>query len=233
MVLAALNAAAAVALAVYLPRDRRRLREPPSTAPGADGSLVRLVSNGQLIATDLVGFCVLFTQVAMFTYVTFHLGAPPYALGTVALGWLFVVYLVGAVITPFAGRLIDRHGHRSTLAVAVAIGVTGAFATLVPSLAAVVAGLALVATGVFIAQATASSYVGVVTEFDRGLAIGVYSSFYYIGGSVGAALPALFWNAGGWWACVGLVIFVQAATAAIAFRFWRDPRRQFDFSPAA
>ena len=60
------------------------------------GSLAELLRNPQLVATYAVGFCVLFTQVAMFTYVTFHLAAPPFSLSTVALGWLFVVYLVGS-----------------------------------------------------------------------------------------------------------------------------------------
>ena len=37
-------------------------------------------------ATNVVGFCVLFTQVAMFTYVTFLLADSPYHLSTAALG---------------------------------------------------------------------------------------------------------------------------------------------------
>ena len=35
---------------------------------------LRLLRNSQLRATYAIGFCVLFTNVAMFTYVTFHLG---------------------------------------------------------------------------------------------------------------------------------------------------------------
>ena len=91
-----------------------------------------------------------------------------------------------------------------------AIGVGGALLTLVPSLPSIVLGLALFATGVFIAQATASSYIGASPPSDRGLAVGLYSTFYYIGGSVGGALPALFWNAGGWPACV---VFVDRRAA--------------------
>ena len=75
-----------------------------------------------------------------------------------------------------------------------AIGAAGALLTLVPSLPAIVAGLALCATGVFIAQATASSYIGAVTTQDRALAVGLYSTFYYAGGSVGGALPAALWT---------------------------------------
>ena len=75
-----LLAAARAAAPTRLPRRRAR-----------GGSLARLLRNRQLVATYAVGFCVLFTQVAMFTYVTFHLAAPPFGLSTAALGWLFVV----------------------------------------------------------------------------------------------------------------------------------------------
>jgi hypothetical protein len=54
------------------------------------------------------------------------------------------------------------------------------------------------------------------------LAVGLYSSFYYVGGTLGGALPALFWDTGGWGACVLIVVLVQAATAALAMGFWKD-----------
>jgi MFS transporter, YNFM family, putative membrane transport protein len=220
LVLAGANALAAAALAVWLPAERTRAAV---AAAGHGRSVARLIVNRRLIATDGVGFCVLFTQVAMFTYVTFLLADPPYRLSTAALGSLFVVYLVGAMVTPFAGRWIDVSGHRAALASGVAIGLAGALLTLLPPLSAIVLGLALVATGVFISQATASSYIGVVTRADRGLAVGLYSSAYYLGGTLGGALPALFWTAGGWVACVMLVVAVQLGTAALALKYWTAP----------
>ena len=179
-----------------------------------------LVRNRQLLATCGVGFCVLFTQVAMFTYVTFHVAAPPYNLSTGALAWLFVVYLVGAAVTPFSGWWIDTYGHRAGIASAMAIGAAGALLTLARPLAAIVAGLALCATGVFIAQATSSSYIGAVTRSDRALAVGMYSTFYYAGGSTGGALPSIFWRAGGWPACVAFVVLVQIAGVVVALSQW-------------
>ena len=60
-------------------------------------------------------------------------------LSTAALGWLFVVYLVGAVVTPFAGRWIDAYGHRAGLGVGAGDRcATGALLTLVPWLPAIV-----------------------------------------------------------------------------------------------
>jgi predicted MFS family arabinose efflux permease len=163
--LAGVNLAAALALAASLPVERPRPAARPS---GHRRSIGRLLRNGQLVATDVVGFCVLFTQVAMFTYVTFHLSDAPFQLSTAALGWLFVVYLVGAAVTPFAGRWIDIRGYRAGLTSGVAIGICGAVLTLAAWLPAIVAGLAMVATGVFISQATASRARAISTPLDAG-----------------------------------------------------------------
>jgi len=217
--LAVANLIAAILLTLQLPAEKRKA----STQSRDHGqSIARLLRNPQLIGTNAVGFCVLFMQVAMFSYVTFHLSAEPYLLSTAALGWLFVVYLFGAAVLPFAGRWIDVRGHRATLALSMAVGVSGAFLTLAPWLPAIIVGLAFVGTGVFVAQATASSYIGAVTREDRGLAVGIYSTCYYVGGSAGGALPALFWNVGGWPACVALVLVVQITTVMVALRSWQD-----------
>ncbi|HET6955459.1 MAG TPA: MFS transporter [Vicinamibacterales bacterium] len=225
--LAVLTGVVAGVLTSWLPHE-------PAGRSGAHGERGRgstghLFRNRRLIATCVVGFSVLFSQVAMFTYVTFHLAAPPYHLSTGALGWLFVTYLVGAVVTPFAGRWIDRYGHRVGIASAMAIGAAGALLTLVPSLPAIVAGLALCATGVFTAQATTSSYIGAVTTQDRALAVGMYSTFYYSGGSTGGALPSVFWATGGWTACVALVVIIQLMGAAIALTQWSAASGNSDF----
>jgi len=230
--LAVLSVALAVALLAWLPPERPRTHPHANHARGS--SLVEHLRNRQLLATYAIGFCVLFTQVAMFTYVTFHLAAPPFRLSTAALGWLFAVYLVGAVVTPFGGQWIDRYGHRVGLGAAMAIGAAGALLTLTPWLLVVAAGLALCSTGVFVAQASTSSYIGAVTTRDRALAVGMYSTFYYIGGSVGAALPSALWNAGGWRACVALIVTVQIIGVAIALTFWQgSPRRRDSEIPEA
>ena len=229
--LAILNGLVAAALWMWLPSERAAggtdHRPKPSTGASAKaGAVGALFTNRRLVATFGVGFCVLFTQVAMFTYVTFLLAAPPYRWSTVALGWLFVVYLLGAAVTPFSGAWVDRYGHRAGIASAMAIGGSGALLTLLPPVAAIVVGLALCATGVFIAQATTSGYIGAVTTRDRALAVGIYSTFYYGGGSAGGALPALFWSRGGWPACVALVVSVQLIGVAIAATQWTETGRE-------
>jgi len=105
------------------------------------------------------------------------------------------------------------------------IGMAGAVLTLIHMLPAIVVGLTLGSAGVFIAQAAATSHVGATASEGRGLAIGLYSLCYYVGGSAGGSVPGFLWDAGGWPACVALVIAVQALTIVMAFAFWRGPER--------
>jgi MFS transporter, YNFM family, putative membrane transport protein len=147
-----LNAAGAAVMWAWLPADRHFHRLPSSRAAAAQ-DMLRHLRNPRLLATCAVGFCVLFTLIATFTYVNFYLAAPPFRLGTRALGLLFTVYLVGIVVTPFAGRSIDRLGHRFALVASFAAGIAGILLTLIESLPAVILGLAILSAGVFITQA--------------------------------------------------------------------------------
>jgi predicted MFS family arabinose efflux permease len=179
----------------------------------------------RLASTFAVGFNVLFAQVALFTYVTFHLAAPPFGLGAGALSAIFTVYLLGAAVTPVAGGWIGRVGARRTLAAALAVAIVGCGLELAPSVGGVVAGLALCASAVFVAQSAAASHLNeVVPPHLRSVAAGAYLSSYYLGGAVGGILPAAAWHLGGWRACVALVAAVHVATLALGWRFWqREP----------
>jgi len=219
VMLAALDALCAAAMWAWLPRDRRstRGRGEPSVAR----AMLAHLRNPPLVATYAVGFCVLFTLISTFTYVNFYLAAPPFRLGTATLGLIFVVYLIGAVVTPVAGRAIDRIGHRFTLVAAFTGGIAGICLTLIPHLLFVLLGLALTSSGVFIAQSAASSYVGRLAKGARGAAVGLYVMFYYTGGSFGAAIPGRFWSRGGWPVTVLLIAAVQTITIALCLLFWK------------
>jgi MFS family permease len=181
------------------------------------------LQNPFLAATYAVGFCVLLSLVATFTYLTFYLAAPPFNLEPAALGSIFLVYLIGAAVNPIAGRAIHRFGHRKFLACAIGAGVAGIALTFIPSLIAVGTGLAICSTGVFAAQTAANGFVGLAAHHNRALAVGLYATFYYLGGSMGAALPGYFWNLGGWPACAAFIVLVQIMTVTMALRLWKTP----------
>ena len=217
--LGVLNLLGGVAIWAWLPASRHPARALPQGSTAA--AMWRHLRNPRLLATYTVGFCALFTLLATFNYVNFYMAAPPFRLGTAALGLLFSVYLVGAIVTPVAGRWIDRIGHRYTLTLAFAFGILGIALTLVQSLPVVILGLALCSTGVWVGHSSASSFIGIAAKDSRAAAVGLYVMFYYVGGSAGSALSGVFWSRGGWPACVALVATVQVLTIVIALLAWK------------
>jgi predicted MFS family arabinose efflux permease len=178
-------------------------------------------ADAQLLITFVIGFNVLFTLTATFTYVTFHLAAPPFGLGPTGLSCVFLVYLGGALVTPTAGRWIDRLDPRRVVTYVLGGAVLGCPLMLVPSLWAVVLGLVLCCASVSVSQAAATTHLQSAAPVTaRSMASGVYLSCYYLGGAVGGVLPAGAWRFGGWPACVALVAAVQLVTIALARRFW-------------
>jgi len=196
----------------------------PTSHPLANmRAMVQHMRNPVLVASYVVGFNVLFSLVGCFTYVNFLLAGPPFRLSTTALGLIFLVYALGLFVTPVGGRLIDRIGHRLALVCATGIVSAGALLTLVPHLVAVIAGLAILSTGIFISQSAASSHVASAATHTRSAATGLYVSFYYLGGAAGATALGWAWRHGGWPACIGLVLGVQLLAATIAYRFFSRP----------
>lgn len=224
IVLGVVTLLGALAVARWLPHERRPPLRPhhEHTLRSQLAPMFQHLRNPHLLATYAVGFNVLFSLVGVFTYITFYLSDPPFRLSTAALSYLFVVYLIGLFVTPAAGYVITRVGLLRGIVTAIAISMLGVLITLVPSLPFVILGLALCSTGVFISQASATSYLReAAPEGGRVSAAGLYLSCYYIGGTAAGVVPSFFWHLGGWPACVAFIVAMQLATIGIAIIGWR------------
>lgn len=219
LITALMTFACGLAVAAILPRERNFTRS-EGLAISARQMLGHL-RNPQLLATYAVGFGTLFTFIALFTYVNFLLAAPPFNLSPTLLGAIFVTYLAGSAGVLGLGRAIARFGRRPLVIGAIVLWAAGALLTLIPSLPVIVTGLAVAACGGFIVQATSTGYVALTAESGRTSAIGLYATSYYVGGSLGAVLPGLTWSAGGWPACVAMVLLMQVLMAAIILLAWK------------
>jgi len=137
------------------------------------------------------------------------------------------VYLLGVVITPQAGRFLDRFGFRHTTVVYCVMMIAGLLLTLIRSLPIVIVGLAIFSSGVFIAQAAATVQTGAIAGRARSSAAGLYVAFYYLGGSVGATLTDVFWQWKRWPGCVVLLGGVSLVSMWLA-RVSSRPLDQLD-----
>lgn len=227
VVLAALTACGAAFIQVNLPRETRFRR----VGGGIRATLATYadhLANARVLATCAVGFGMLFSVVGTFTFVNFLLAAPPFGLGPSQLGFVFAVYLVGAVATGIGTALAVRFGRRAALVMAAALTTAGLLLTLVPTLRAVVPGLAAACGGLFIVQSLSLGFIGTAVRRAKSSAVGLYVSIYYTGGALGGVLPAWLWHHAGWPGVVALMVLVQMVIIVLGLRFWTEnapPRR--------
>ncbi len=218
VILAMLTMLCAGVIALTLPPERRF--RPVRGWRGQLAGFADQFGNPQVMATCGVGFAVLFSMVATFTYANFYLGAPPFGLGPAQLGSVFVIYLLGVVATPVATRLALRFGRRRTVLLAALAGSGGLLLTLVPWLPGILIGLAFTAAGIFTEQVLSLGYVAASARRSRSTAVGLYVTCYYVGGSLGGILPASIWHHLGWPGCVALVLAVQVAAMLVTQTVW-------------
>ncbi len=172
-----------------------------------------------LPAASGVGFCILFAFVGTFTYVNFVLARPPIGLGMMQIGLVYLVFAPSIATTALAGRLAASLGPRVTAGSALGLAAGGAAVLLIPSVGWVLAGLALVGVGTFLAQAVTTGFVGRAARSDRGAASGLYLGAYFAGGLAGSAVLGALFDMSGWTACVAGIIAALLVAAALSIRF--------------
>jgi YNFM family putative membrane transporter len=219
LAVAVMTLASAAAVAWLLPHERKFVRSVGLTA--SLRQMMRHLRNGQLLATYAVGFGVLFNFIATFTYVSFHLAAPPYGFSASLLGAIFITYLVGTVTTPMAGQAINRFGRRAFMLGTIGVWIGGALLMLAPQLPAIIAGLTLCAACGMLCQAISTGYVTATAKDGRSSAVGLYVTAFYIGGGAGASLPGLTWSSGGWPAAIAMIVAMQVVMALIVALAWK------------
>jgi len=174
--------------------------------------------NPPLRASFAIGFLILFAFIGTFTYVNFVLVRPPLALGMMALGFVYFVFLPSVLTTPLAGRAAARFGTRRTIWFSLGTAIAGLPLVLTENLLAVILGLALIGAGTFFAQATTTGFVGRAASGERGSASGLYLAGYFFGGLAGAAVLGGLFDRFGWEACVAGIGIALAAAAWLARR---------------
>ena len=220
--LAALNFAGALLAVWALPKSQRFIANLDFAS--AFRTLHRHLFNQRLLAACAVSFSVMYSLVGTFTYINLHLASPPFNLSAAGLANVFCVYLVGAVVTPLVGQFIVRLGFLGSLLCALPMSVAGLLLTLSPSLAAVIAGLIVCSSGVFICQSVTISVIGDCVSEGRSLATGLFNLCYYAGGATGSLMVGMAYEQGGWGSAVLSIVIIQIVAVGVAMIGWRQPK---------
>lgn len=195
VVFGVLTFSVAVLLAIFLPRDVHVHR---SSWRGAYAGMLAHLLNRRLLGAFLIGGSLFFGFIGIFTYLPFYLTAGPFFVPAGWVAFAYVSYLAGVIVSPLAGRLSARIDRRLLMAGGLLVACAGIMLTLILRLPSIVAGLFVLCTGMFTAQAVAPAFVNTVAPRAKGGAGALYLTFYYAGGTLGAVLPGLAWQGHGW-----------------------------------
>ena len=207
-------------VAILLPHERKFVRASNFAASGRQ--MLAHLRNPKLLATYAVGFGVLFNFIGTFTYVSFHLAAPPFNRSPAFLGSIFVVYLVGSAAALWLGRVIAWLGRRTFVLCVLAMWAVGVLITLIPSVAAIVVGLVVCSACGILTQASSTSFVAITAKTGTSAAVGLYVTSFYVGGTFGGYLPGLAYEAGGWPLSVALILGMITIQATIVAAAWNN-----------
>jgi predicted MFS family arabinose efflux permease len=192
---------------------------PSPVRPGAAGmdaaAIGAALTDRRLAACYASGFLILFVFIGTFSYVNFVLASPPMNLSQMSIGWVYLVFVPALLVTPFAGGWVSQLGGQRVMfggfgSAAVGLGLAAA-----PQLAALLTGLALIAVGLFVAQAAMTAQVSRLAGTNRAAASGLYLSSYYLGGLIGSLALGFVFDRAGWPGCVVFMLASVAVAAAL------------------
>ncbi len=196
-----------------------------SFSESAFATLRAHLSNARLRLGFGIGFCILFAFIGVFTYVNFVLVAPPLSLGMASIAFVYFIFAPSIITTPLAGSIVAQVGAKNGLWLGLAVAIAGLPLLAFGHLVAVLAGMVLVASGTFFAQAVATGFVSRSAEADRGAASGLYLACYFTGGLVGGAVLGFAFDRVGWHATLWGVGASLGLAMILAARIPREATR--------
>jgi MFS transporter, YNFM family, putative membrane transport protein len=221
--------AATAAAVVLLPPGKK-----PGESEGEAEGFMALLRRPELRRIILVAFGGFFVFSSIFNYLPFYLSGPPFGASTQFITLLYLCYLIGVFIGPVAGKLSNRIGNGGTMVLGSLLFGLAIAITLIKSILAIIAALALVCGGFFAIHAAAAGSLNRRLSSSRGRANSLYVLAYYLGGACGISSSGYAYGRAGWAgvAALGsLMLIIPLATGVLEIReagsLWgRKPPKQ-------
>lgn len=158
----------------------------------------------------LLGFCVLFSQTSIWTYLPVRLARAPFMLDDRYLALMALVFLLGAVSASLTIRVTRNDLSKFAILLFFGCAIVGALMTGTFNLYAIAGGLAVFTVGSFALQAMLSRRLTARAGASTPRIFAVYMSIYYMGGSAGSYLSGDIFVTQGFSGVVLAVITVAA-----------------------
>ena len=205
-----------ISVLVLLPKSRNFEPSELTFSKDIAGFLYHLKNPALLVVFGL-GAVLQISFTGVWTYMPFHLEAPPYSMSLQSISYLFFAYGIGVIGSPIAGRLSEKFGLRKIRIAGIFVLSAGIFITLSPYVWLIVIGLCLTCLGFFTAHSLTAASVSQQATHHKGSASSLYLVSYYIGVAAGSSVLSPLWSQAGWsgliWVIASLpLIYVMAVT---------------------
>lgn len=232
--LGAFDLLCAVGFVLLLPASRHFVRKAGADLRYHLGHWLAHLRNEHLLWLFAIPFCEMGAFVSIYNYIGFRLGGPEFGLSQSQLAMIFGVYVFGIAASSLTGAMSERFGRGPVTSAGTLVAFVGVALTMTPWLPAIVAGIALLTAGFFVAHSAASAWVSRLGHRSKSHAASLYLLAYYLGSSVLGLASGWFWQRGGWHALGGfcLLLFAFASVAARVLRKHADDSKPYGrFAP--
>ncbi len=181
--------------------------------------VVALVRQQQFLWLYLAIFGVFFVFAAVLNFLPFELKANNPSLGETGVGFIYCGYVMGILVSLNAQRMIRIFGTETrAVSIGLLIYIVGTCGFMIKDQRTMFFSMFVFCTGMFIAHSLLSGFVNTLTSNKKGIANGVYISFYYLGGTIGSFAPGIIYDALGWEAFLLALVLVLFASVYCVHR---------------
>ncbi len=179
--------------------------------------VVELVRQPRFLWLYLSIFAVFFVFAGLLNFLPFQLKAINPAFRETGIGFMYFGYVMGILVSLNVRRLISLFGSETRVAMAgLFLYVVGIAGFMIHDHRAMFLAMFVFCTGMFMAHSLLSGFINTLAKSKKGIANGVYISFYYLGGTLGSFAPGVLYEHFGWriFLC-SLIVMVCGAMACV------------------
>lgn len=188
--------------------------------------VIGLVRQPQFFWLYCTIFSVFFVFAGLLNFLPFQLKAVNPSFRETGIGFMYFGYIMGILVSLNIRWLIRFFGSETRVAMSgLFLYIFGILGFMLPDHRAMFIAMFVFCTGMFMAHSLLSGYVNTLAKSKKGIANGVYISFYYLGGTMGSFAPGVFYEHFGWKVfLISLIVMVFGAIFCLQRLRWTVAR---------
>jgi YNFM family putative membrane transporter len=144
-------------------------------------------------------FSVFFVFAGLLNFLPFQLKVINPSFRETGIGFMYFGYVMGILVSLNVRRMIKFFGSETKVALCgLFLYIVGICGFMIPDHRAMFLAMFVFCTGMFMAHSLLSGYVNTLARNKKGIANGIYISFYYLGGTIGSFAPGIIYEHFGW-----------------------------------